>query len=232
MNSKYFPIKLILILLFFSSINYGQTNWKSDFYSEVPPIVIIEKEGVKVGSLNPGDVLQINLTDIAQYTGHICPSVAAGFLLTKMALDELFPNETPERGNIRIAAMAPNDLVNVAAYVVGIRPADMLSENPDLIIDKGLKPEEKGKIVLLFQRKDSGKMVKAYFNKMELLTPEDKKTIMPYRKKYKEGKVTEEEIITTGKYIQTVVKRLVTNTPKGALVVKHCTDYKFPEIKE
>ena len=228
---KYKEVVLITIILFASSITNAQTKWKSDFYNQAPTISIIEEEGIKVGSLGLGESLQISLTDVGQLTGHICPGTACGFLLTRLALIELFPNETPKRGNIKIASMSPNGIANIAAYIVGIHPTDLLSENPNLIIDKSLKPEEKGKIVLIFQRKDNGKMVKASFNKMKLITQENRKILKTYMKNFEEGKATNEEIEINGKYAQSIVKRLITETPGGVLLVKPCTEYKFNENK-
>jgi formylmethanofuran dehydrogenase subunit E len=219
-----------LVLISIALTNgFAQTNWLPDFYGQAGYIQIKEAEDVMVGSIAQNDALQIGLNDVAQYMGHVCPGIASGFMLTKIALKELFGNETPERGNIRIAANAANDLVNVAVYVVGIRPADMLADNPDLVIDSLLKPEKPGKVVLIFQRKDNGNMVKAVCNKMKLVTPEEMKIIKTYKQKFHKGQATAEEIKTTGPKIQAIVKRAVTDTPQGVFNVEACDKYSFPK---
>ncbi|MBF0455676.1 MAG: hypothetical protein HQL72_12775 [Magnetococcales bacterium] len=41
--------------------------------------------------------------DAVKLSGHACPTVAGAFLLVKVALDHLYPNQTPTRGEIGVA---------------------------------------------------------------------------------------------------------------------------------
>ncbi len=206
----------------------AQTKWLPDFYGQAGYISISDPEAVMVGSLAPGQTLKIGLKDVGLFTGHICPGAASGFMLTKMALKELFGKQIPERGKIRIATMPNNDLANVAAYITGILPMNLLGEHPDLIVDPKLKPQKPGKLVLIFQRKDTGKMVKAVFDKAKIEDAQTKKAIFAYKKRFAAGRANEEEIDEMGALIQNLVKKIILDTSRDLFKITPCSKYKFP----
>ena len=215
-----------LIVLFLSTV-FAQTNWQADFYDQAGIIKVREPEAVMTGSLTKNDALQIGFKDIALYKGHACAGTVSGFLLTKMAVEKLFGEEIPEYGSVRIAAMSPNGIADIAAYILGIHPSNLFSDKPDLVIDPSLQPKEEGVLVMIFQRKDTGKTVKAVFNKKRLLKPEEIKKIEPYKMKFMKGKATDAEIKAIGPVIQSIVKRAITNPPEGVYSVKECANYQF-----
>lgn len=77
---------------------------------------------------NPSELIdfEINLQDIARLSGHLCPSVVGAFLITKKAIEVLYP-ETGicQRGDLEVyipgraeqAAFGP--MANVISYITG-----------------------------------------------------------------------------------------------------------------
>lgn len=200
------------------------------FYHQAPTIVIKDPMAAKVGSLPEGQALTIHLTDVALYSGHVCPGIASGYMLTRMALKALYPNGTPERGQIRVAAMAPSDLLDVASYITGARSFYGRDEINafDLAIDSTLKPQKPGKYVMVFQRKDNGKAVKVVFNKSKLLPAKELKSMQTLIKNKSQGKDKEQRLAR----IQLLVKKILFNTPEGVFKISPLNDYHFPEINK
>lgn len=221
-------VTVFSLILLGIGLTLAQTKWLPNFYDQAGYISIKDAEAVQVGSVAPGEALQIGLKDVGLFTGHVCPGAASGFMLAKKALKALFGDQLPERGKIRVATMPGNDLANVAAYICGILPMNIFGLHPDLIVDPKLKPQKPGKLVLIFERKDTGKMVKAVFNKSKVMDPKKIKAIHAYKKKFAEGKAGKEDIQKMGQLFQDMVKKIVLNTPEGVFEVMPCTKYQFP----
>jgi hypothetical protein len=221
-------VMTIIIFGFKVQAAKAQTAWQSDFYDQAGFLEIYEEEAVMVGSLAPDATLKFGLQDVALMMGHACPGTTSGFILTKMALEELFKGETIRWGNIRIAASGLNGIVNVASYLSGIHLTNLLADKPNLMIDKSLDNGKAGQLVMIFQRTDTGKMVKAEFNKMKLMSAEQMKAIKPYKGKFSQGKASPAEIETNGKLIQSIVKRAISEPPAGVYSVSVCSKYQFP----
>ena len=114
-------IVIALSVISTSAYSMPANPWP-EFYNQAPEILIIDPMAVVVGSMPEGsNMITINLTDVAIYSGHICPSMASGYMLTKKAMDALYPNSIPQRGQIRVSAMAASDLMDVASYITGAR---------------------------------------------------------------------------------------------------------------
>ncbi len=218
----------LAFVLLSSAFTLAQTKWLPSFYDQAGFIRIKDAEAVMVGSLAPKQTLQIGLKDVGVFAGHICPGAASGFILTKMALKKLYGKQIPERGKIRIATSPGNDLANVAAFITGILPMNLLSNHPNLIVDPKLKPKKPGKLILIFQRTDTGKMVKAVFNKAKMANPQTMQVISAYKKRFAAGRANEEDIDEMGALFQSLVKKIILNTPQDLFTITPCSKYKFP----
>jgi len=224
--------KLISSVIFLSALTFfGTANWAQEFYADGPPVKIKEPLGVMVGSLNPENpVITISIRDVGLYTGHICPGIAAGFKATVLALNALYGKETPVRGKIRIAANEPSELLDVVSYITGARAfygREEVNHN-DIVIDKTLG-EKPGKVIMVFQRKDTGKMVKVVFNKNKLFNPKKMKKMKQLKEKVMKGKATKREEIMMRKNLQKKVKQILFHLPEGVITVKAIKDYNFPQ---
>lgn len=233
---------LSVLLIAVVSCNNSQTDKNRDtideknnkevtIYQQAGIIIINDPMASLVGYRKTGeDVFEISLDDIGKYSGHVCTGIASGFLMTKQALEDLYLNgEIPVRGNIRVAASAATDHIDVASYITGARAhygRDEVNAN-DLIIDTELQGE-KGTLTMIFKRKDNDKMVKAVFNKIKLFGPETIKILLPLKEKIKNGIATDDEKKLFADKVQFIVNQLISNTPEGVISISECTDYHFP----
>jgi len=219
---------IISITLLASNINSAQTKWTKEFYDSAEFIELRDDEAYFTGSLVKGEYLKIGIKDVALFNGHLCPGSISGFILTKLALQGLFGDEISERGNVKISASGINGIVNVASYIVGIYSSDILLKSKKIVIDKSLSSEDEG-FVMIFQRKDTGKMIKTKFNKTNLFGPGQMKEISEYKKRFNAGNATDEEIISKGDVIQSIIYKAFKEKPKNVYTVEECKDYKFPD---
>jgi formylmethanofuran dehydrogenase subunit E len=226
-------VMVIALLAIAATACSRTTNPWPEFYDQSPVIQIIDPMAVLVGSMPEGsNMLTIKLADVALYSGHICPSMASGYMLTKIALDTLYPGSTPERGQIRVAAMAASDLVDVASYITGARAfygRDEINAG-DLVIDPALNPKQGGKYVMVFQRKDTGKAVKAVFDKFKLIPPEQVKEVKVFLEKMLAGKALPQEKEEKWAQLQGLVKKVLLETPEGVVEITPIDEYQFPEF--
>lgn len=222
----------ISLLAISTTVSAKSPNPWPVFYHQAPLIKIIDPMAVVVGSMPEGsNMITINLTDVAIYSGHICPAMASGYILAKKALDRLYPDSIPERGQIRVAAMAASDLLDVASYITGARAfygRDEINAH-DLVVDPSLKPKQPGRYVMVFQRKDTGKTVKAVFDKFKLIPPKEVKGIKEFLLKMLAGKALPREKEEKWAKLNRLVKKVLLDTPEGVLEITSIDGYKFPE---
>ncbi len=246
MNKKILSLLIAVTIFFASCVNHNQNKEqvsKKGTITEIQKVKkgtsIYDKAGIikvkdpmasLVGYRKSGeDFFNISLDDVGKYSGHVCAGIASGFLLSKQALEALYPNgEIPVRGQIRVAAQSGGDQLDVASYITGARAfygRQEINAN-DLVVDKSLKGE-KGTFTLIFKRKDNGKMVKAVFNKIKLFKPEMIKIMMPLKEKVEKGTATNKEKTLFAEKVQVIVKKAITKMPDGVIKISKCTKYVF-----
>ncbi len=199
-------------------------------YDKAGTIKLHDPKSVMTGYRKSNDdIFEISLDDIGKYTGHVCAGVASGYLLTQRALELLYPdNEIPVRGQISIAVSAYTDHAEVASYITRARQTEGDEKEPNiLIVDKKIKTKPKS-VVLIFKRKDNGKMVKAVFDKSKLMDKKKMKEMMSLKKKIMSKQATNEEKQQFANNVQLLVSKVITETPEGLFTVTLCSDYKFP----
>jgi hypothetical protein len=91
------------------------------FFDEIPAIVLNDPLANFLGATE-GGMLEYRYIDAVKLAGHSCPTVAAAYWMTYMALQAMYPEQMPERGNIRIEfSRAGNEgTTGVVANVVGM----------------------------------------------------------------------------------------------------------------
>ena len=70
------------------------------FYDAVPTISLYDPLAEFLGAAE-GGVLQYGYLDAVKLAGHSCPTVASAYWSTRKALDFLYPDATPVRGDIK-----------------------------------------------------------------------------------------------------------------------------------
>lgn len=108
--------------------NRTDTNWAVDY--DVAPIEIRDPVAEALTVLDPGDPFVATYADVVQAAGHSCPTAAGAYRLTQLALDALYPEETPVRSEIEVAAAGPQDdaaygvMARIVSYVTGATQDD------------------------------------------------------------------------------------------------------------
>jgi len=99
-----------------------------DYMDLVQPIKIKEQLGEFLGSFD--ECIDIGYLDIVKYAGHSCPTVASAFISIKYALENIYKEDIPFRGDIEVFAKNGRDvgvngvISNVFSFVTGARESD------------------------------------------------------------------------------------------------------------
>jgi formylmethanofuran dehydrogenase subunit E len=64
---------------------------------------------------------KINLNDLKKFHGHLCDGLVVGALAMQQAMNELYPNQSIDRTNLRIVSKPSPCLIDVAIYITGGR---------------------------------------------------------------------------------------------------------------
>jgi hypothetical protein len=72
------------------------------FFDLVPRLRVRDPLAELLGCARGGE-LEYGYADAVRLTGHSCPTVAAAYWLTHLALTRLYPGTLPERGGVRVA---------------------------------------------------------------------------------------------------------------------------------
>ncbi|MEO7116331.1 MAG: hypothetical protein ABIZ18_10785 [Caldimonas sp.] len=91
------------------------------FFDQAPSIVMYDGLARTLGASRDG-LIEYHYLDAVKLAGHSCPTVAGAWLMTRAALARLFPGQTPQRGEVRVAMREPQDagVVGVIASVAGL----------------------------------------------------------------------------------------------------------------
>nr|WP_316639709.1 hypothetical protein [uncultured Roseateles sp.] len=89
------------------------------FFDQVPRLRVRDPLAEVLGCAE-GGILEYGYGDAVRLSGHSCPTVAAAYWLTWLALRELYPDAVPERGGIKVEFRedARTGSTGVAATVV------------------------------------------------------------------------------------------------------------------
>lgn len=72
-----------------------------DFFAQVPALILRDPLADTLGASRDG-LLSYRYEDVVRLAGHSCPTVAGAWLMARHGLAALYPDEIPERGNIRV----------------------------------------------------------------------------------------------------------------------------------
>jgi hypothetical protein len=197
-------------------------------YEKAGIIKLRDPKAVMFGYRQPGDdVFEFTLNDVGKYAGHVCAGISSAFLLTKQALDLLYPgDEMPVRGQISVVASDQTAHLEVASYIVRASAHGEEEIAGIATVDTTLRMGT-GKVTLIFKRLDNGKMAKAVFNKTVLMPGDKMQKMLALKQKVINGTATTEEKKQFTENVQKAVIKIITDAPEGLLTVKECTDYVF-----
>ena len=73
-----------------------------EFFARIPSITLRDPLAELLGAAE-GGLIEYGFADAVKLAGHSCPTVAGAWLMTVRALQALYGDEIPERGNIAVA---------------------------------------------------------------------------------------------------------------------------------
>jgi len=88
-----------------------------EFFAAVPAFVVRDPLAELLGAAEDG-LIEYRYADAVRLAGHSCPTVAGAWLMTTRALDTLYGDTTPVRGEIAVALGDPEE-----AGVAGVMAA-------------------------------------------------------------------------------------------------------------
>lgn len=118
-----------------------------DFLREVAPIRLKEPFAETLGAVKENAVLEYTFIDVVKFAGHACPITAGAYLSCQKALEKLYPDETPVRGEIAVTLYGEAD---EGVYGVMAQVFSLLTGAALAIGFKGLGPKFKRKDLLKF----------------------------------------------------------------------------------
>ena len=140
-----------------------------DFFKEVRPIRFKEPLAEMLGAFKEGGAtLEYTFVDAIKMAGHACPTVAGAYLSCQKALEKLYLNETPVRGEISITVYGEPDegvygvmaqvfsLLTGAAPTSGFRGLGHKFRRKDLLKFSAEKIDPQA-MCFAFERLDNGK---------------------------------------------------------------------------
>jgi hypothetical protein len=120
-----------------------------DFLKEVTPIRLREPLAETLGALKAGeDVLEYSFIDVLKMAGHACPTVSGAYLCCQQALEELYGEDIPVRGEIGVTVYGNAE---EGVYGVMAQVFSFLTGAASATGFKGLGPRFKRKDLLRFE---------------------------------------------------------------------------------
>ncbi|ELY56933.1 hypothetical protein [Natronococcus jeotgali] len=105
-----------------------RTSWAVDY--DVDPIRLRDPAAEALALLEPGEPIVVTYADVLKAAGHSCPTTAGAYRLAKDALEALYPDGLPVRGDVAVFAGGPRDdpaygvTARLISYVTGAAGED------------------------------------------------------------------------------------------------------------
>ncbi len=165
-----------------------QTRWKHGFYRDVEPIRLKDPLAYILGALDEGEPFVFTYGDAVKLAGHSCPAVAGAYKLTAKALEFLYGEELPVRGEIRVLikgdptqlSYGPQSqvisLITGASGVTGFKGlGGRYSRYNKLLFDS----EDFHYSTFIFQREDTEETVKVVYDPGVIEQPKELTELAP-----------------------------------------------------
>ncbi len=184
------------------------------FFDEIETIKLKDELSAILGSVENGKV-EFSYLDIVKSAGHSCPTVAGAYLMTQVALKELYKNETPKRGEIFVSFKEDSKdgvagvIANVISQITGATETLGFKGLNGRFTRYGLmKFNDKITTNVKFTRVDTKESVEIIYNPT-LIEPDKK--IQEIMQKLMQNKATNDEKIEFGKLWQDRVEKIFNN---------------------
>jgi hypothetical protein len=169
----------------------SESVWLVDYIDRVPPILIKEPFLELLGQNN--QPIPYSYKEAVKLTGHSCAAVAGAWIMTRKALEALYPDTLPVRGQIKVMIPGTEDewfvgiFGQVITYVTGAAPKTGFpgaefgqAFNRRNLMDYREKPSgtPPPKMVWIFERTDTQAKVSVTYDLSRAkpsMTPEESK---------------------------------------------------------
>lgn len=188
-----------------------------EFFDTIEIITLQDDLSQFLGSLGDG-IVEFSYLDIVKSAGHSCPTVAGAYLMTLVALKQLYKNEIPKRGEIFVsfkddstqgtAGVIANVITQItgATETLGFKGLNGRFERFDLMkFNDSITTNAK------FQRVDTKESVEVVYNP-NVISVNPKINIL--MQKMMQNQASEEEKIEFGKLWQERVQNIFGNIDK------------------
>ena len=184
--------------------------WNYEYITQVPPIMMRDALIEMLGQTN--EPIPYTYEEAVKVSGHSCMVVASSWMMTKLALEELYPNgEVPVRGQIAIQMPGAEDEWNIGVFgevmtfITGAAPKTGFSGsvfakgNPLTTRRNRMTYTEEAvgtappAMQYVFTRIDTGKSVAVSWNIAKVIPPINEKVLTEPGDALASGKATPEQ---------------------------------------
>ncbi len=157
-----------------------------EFLKDIKPIRMREPLADTLGAIADEEaVLEYALTDVVKMAGHVCPTISGAYLCCQKALDRLYQDKIPVRGDIAVTVYGEPDegvygvigqvytFITGAAPNTGFRGLGHKFRRKDLLRFIPEKPDPKA-MCFEFKRLDNDRAVLVKFIPGNIPFPEEK----------------------------------------------------------
>ncbi|MEO7032165.1 MAG: FmdE family protein [Herbaspirillum sp.] len=182
------------------------------FFDQVPSITLHDGLAQLLGACSDG-VMTYHYVDAVRLAGHSCPTVAGAYLMTRRALQILYPDQMPQRGEVTVKFSSPVEqgvtgvMANVMRLITGATGADgfkglggLYSRRDLLDFDCPMEGE------VTFTRTDTGASVQLG---TDMSSVRGDPRMIPLLQKTLQGAASTEETVEFGRLWQERVKTIL-----------------------
>jgi hypothetical protein len=193
------------------------------FFECVESIILKDPLANVLGAFKDGQI-EYTYLDVVKSAGHSCPTVAGAYLMTWKALEALYPDSSPVRGEIDVA-FKEGESEGVAGVIGNV--IAQITGATDKSGFKGLNGKFSRHSLMHFSedifssarftRVDTGKSVDVFYDPSSVLPAA---TMQPLMQKVMSGVATEEEVTEFGKLWQERVEKILCHHHDREEVIK------------
>lgn len=209
-----------------------QTEWKQDFFLQVEPILMKDPLAWTLGAVEDGAAMEYRFEDCVRLAGHACVSVASAFMMTRHALQALYPGEIPVRGGVEVrfagdrTGGANGPIGQVIGFITGAATETGFHGlggrwgRDNLFIYDETMENAPGQITARFRRLDTADTVEVRAIPSAIPMSDEEMEGSAHMPKVIQGTANEEEKEGFFKFWQGRNRTLLLDDPEGAIVVE------------
>ena len=193
-----------------------------EFFNEVETIKLQDDLANILGAFEDG-IIEFTYKDVVKSAGHSCPTVAGAYLIVKEGLKELYKNELPKRGEIKVSFKENLEdgvagvISNVASQITGATvKSGFKGLNGKFARHTLMEFNDNINSSIKLTRIDTNKSVEVLYNPNSILPHKDMSSLM---QKVMSGSASNDEKILFGQLWQERVEQILINPNKVISII-------------